>query len=139
MTIIGRSKIERRTRQCSLTGIYRVYERLKQYAARMEVISIRDLEKKDAMSALQKYRKRFRDENIDETLAEKIYNKVGGRLAFLNRVAKSKDMLQMCDEIIKQEKTWLLNQCGLLGSSMDDDGTTDLSGPWNCLLLTLTQ
>lgn len=100
---------------------YWVYERLKQYAARMEVISIRDLEKKDAVSALQKYRQRYRNEKIDETLAEKIYDKVGGRLAFLNRVAKSKDMLKMCDEIIKQEKTWLLNQCGLLGSSMDDD------------------
>ncbi|KAF8418808.1 hypothetical protein EV426DRAFT_617335 [Tirmania nivea] len=100
---------------------YWVYERLKQYASRMEVISIRDLEKKDAVSALQKYRKRYRNENIEETLAGTIYDKVGGRLAFLNRVAKSKDMLQMCSEIIKQEKTWLLNQCGLLGSSMDDD------------------
>ena len=109
-------------------GVYRVYERLKQYAARMEVISIRDLEKKDAVSALLKYRQRYRDEKIDEMTAGKIYDKVGGRLAFLNRVAKSKNMMKMCDEIIKQEKTWLLNQCGLLGSSMDDDGTIDLSG-----------
>lgn len=119
-------------------GLYRVYERLKQYAARMEVLSIRDLDKKDAMSALHKRRKRYQNEDIDDALAEKIYDKVGGRLAFLNRVAKSKDMLQMCDEIIKQEKTWLLNQCGLLGSSMDDDGTADLSRfPEIIFLLTL--
>lgn len=103
----------------------RVYERLKQYASRMEVISIRDLEKKDAKSALKKYRKRYRNEIIEDSVAETIYEKVGGRLAFLNRVAKSRNMLHMCDEIVRQEKTWLLNQCGLLGSTMDDDGTVN--------------
>ena len=101
-----------------------MYERLKQYAARMEVISIRDLDKKHAMKALQKYRKRYRKEIVDDSLAERIYDKVGGRLAFLNRVAKSSNMIDMCDKIIQQEKTWLLNQCGLLGGSMDDDGNS---------------
>jgi len=126
VTIIGRPTIERAC-QWRLTGIYRVYERLKQYAARMEVISIKDLEMKDAVSALQKYRHRYGHKEIDETEAKEVYDKVGGRLAFLDRVAKSPDMLGMCDEIIKQEKTWLLNQCGLLGSTMDDDGAIDLS------------
>lgn len=76
------------------------------------------------MSALQKYRKRYHSEALPDSLAEQIYDKVGGRLAFLSRVAKSKNMLAMCDEIIENEKTWLLNQCGLLGTDMDDDGTT---------------
>ena len=102
---------------------YRVYERLKQYASRLEVISIKDLEKKEAVSAIQKYRERYHCETLPDSRAEEIYDKVGGRLAFLSRVAKSKDMLAMCDEIIENEKTWLLNQCGLLGMDMDDDGT----------------
>lgn len=89
----------------------------------MEVIPIKDLEKKDAVSALQKYRLRYGYKRIDKTRAVEIYNEVGGRLAFLNRVAKSKDMSKTCNDIIQEEKTWLLNQCGLLGSSMDDDGT----------------
>ena len=75
------------------------------------------------MSAIQKYRERYHCQTLSDSLAEHIYDKVGGRLAFLSRVAKSKDMLAMCDEIIENEKTWLLNQCGLLGTDMDDDGT----------------
>ena len=106
----------------ALLTLHRVYERLKQYASRMEIISIKDLPKKEAMVALQRYRKRCKNEEIKPDIAEKIYDLVGGRLSFLNRVAKAEKMLDMCYEIIEMEKTWLLNQCGLLGSSMDDDG-----------------
>lgn len=93
----------------------------------MEVISIRDLEKNDAKLALKKYRERYNKRcnnngTVKDSELEEIYDSVGGRLAFLKRVANSPDMLKMCKEIIEQEKTWLLNQCGLLGSTMDDDG-----------------
>ncbi|KAF8477332.1 hypothetical protein BDZ91DRAFT_709077 [Kalaharituber pfeilii] len=100
---------------------YWVYERLKQYGSRMEVISIKDLPRAQAVIALQKYRKRYKKPEMPAPILEQVYERVGGRLAFLNRVAKSDDPLKMCDEIIRFEKTWLLNQCGLLGSSMDDD------------------
>jgi len=53
-------------------------------------------------------------------LAE-VYNRVGGRLTFLSRVAKSKDMLATCDNIKDIEKRWFLNQCWILGMEMDDD------------------
>lgn len=46
---------------------------------------------------------------------------VGGRLTFLNRVAKSQDMLETCDHICLTEKTWFLNKCWILGEGMDDD------------------
>jgi len=54
-------------------------------------------------------------------MLEKVYTLVGGRLSFLNRVAKSYDMMDACAEINDAEKTWLLNQCGTLGGEMDDD------------------
>ncbi|RDL33857.1 p-loop containing nucleoside triphosphate hydrolase [Venustampulla echinocandica] len=100
---------------------YWVYERLKVLATRMEVTAIADLPKSQAMSALAKYRQKyFQEAPPSETLAE-VYSRVGGRLTFLNRVAKSKDMLRTCDDIIDTERRWFLNQCWILGAEMDDD------------------
>ncbi|RYP09997.1 hypothetical protein DL764_000926 [Monosporascus ibericus] len=100
---------------------YWVYERLKQLATRMEVLSIADLPKREAMTALQKYRSRYHREELDDSVLEEVYARVGGRLSFLNRVAKSRDMLATCDRIKEIEKTWFLNQCWILGQEMDDD------------------
>ena len=100
---------------------YWVYERLKQLATRMEVTSITDLPKGPAISALAKYRvKYFKEEPSSKILAE-VYDRVGGRLTYLNRVAKSRDMLKTCDKIMDSEKRWFLNQCWILGMEMDDD------------------
>lgn len=100
---------------------YWVYERLKQLATRMDVIPVLDLPKKQALAALQRYRGRYFHENVSNTLLEEVYDRVGGRLSFLNRVAKSHDMLETCDMIKEVEKKWFLNQCWILGMEMDDD------------------
>ena len=100
---------------------YWVYERLKVLATRMEVTSVTDLPKTQALSALAKYRaKYFKEVPTSEILSE-VYRRVGGRLTYLNRVAKSSDMLKTCDEIIDVERRWFLNQCWILGMEMDDD------------------
>ncbi|GAB7353101.1 hypothetical protein MBLNU459_g3644t1 [Dothideomycetes sp. NU459] len=98
-----------------------VGERLKQLATRMVIIPVPDLKKDKALLALQNYRKRYFDEDPQIEVLEKVYERVGGRLTFINRVAKSQDMLQTCDEICRMEKTWFLNQCWILGEEMDDD------------------
>ncbi|KAL0467875.1 hypothetical protein QR685DRAFT_447785 [Neurospora intermedia] len=100
---------------------YWVYERLKQLATRMEVLSITDLPKNLATAALRNYRHRYFGEDLSDQTLEQIYDRVGGRLNFLNRVAKSNDILATCDEIKQVEKTWFLNQCWILGEEMDDD------------------
>ncbi|KAI0891922.1 hypothetical protein F4806DRAFT_481142 [Annulohypoxylon nitens] len=104
------------------TDDYWVYERLFQRAtSRMEVMSISDLPKAQAISALQKYRLRYFGERADVSILEAVYDRVGGRLSFLNRVAKSHNMIATCDRIKESEKTWFLNQCWILGTEMDDD------------------
>ncbi|CAJ2509347.1 Uu.00g143730.m01.CDS01 [Anthostomella pinea] len=103
------------------TDDYWVYERFKQLATRMEVMSITDLPKGQAVAALERYRKRYFGGEVDHSLLEQVYDRVGGRLSFLNRVAKSHNMLATCDRIKEIEKTWFLNQCWILGSEMDDD------------------
>lgn len=100
---------------------YWIYERLKQYATRMNVIPILDLNKVQAISALAKYRKKYRDEEPDMKILEAIYDKVGGRLSYLGRIAKAKDMLRMANHICYMEKQWFLNKCWILGAEMDDD------------------
>jgi hypothetical protein len=100
---------------------YWVYERLKLLSTRMEVTSITDLPKAQAIAALQKYRQKYFKEAPKADILAEVYNRVGGRLTFLNRVARSKDMLATCDDIIDNERRWFLNQCWILGETMDDD------------------
>lgn len=100
---------------------YWVYERLKRYATRMHVIPIMDLPKTQAMQALKNYRVRYRHDDPDLSILEQVYDKVGGRISYLSRVAKSHDMIDTCNEICRLEKTWFLNQCWILGDEMDDD------------------
>jgi len=100
---------------------YWVYERLKSYATRMEVITVRDLPKPKAIAALTSYRSRyFPQEKTDKKQLSEIYDLVGGRINFLSRVAKSHDMLSMAKLIGQNEKTWFLNRCGILGETMDE-------------------
>ncbi|PGH19356.1 hypothetical protein AJ80_03996 [Polytolypa hystricis UAMH7299] len=100
---------------------YWVYERFKRYGARMEVIPVPDLPKDKAMAALHQYRSKYFKEDLPMEVLENVYDKVGGRLTFLNRIAKSPDMMAMCDSICQAEKTWFLNRCWILGEEMDDD------------------
>jgi hypothetical protein len=101
---------------------YWVYERLKRYATRMEVIPILDLPKEHAISVLAQYRQKcFPHQRSSSEILDRVYDRVGGRLTFLSSVAKTEDMLQACEKICTTEKTWFLNRCGILGESMDDD------------------
>ena len=102
---------------------YWVYERLKQLATRLEVTPILDLPKDQAISALAEYRSHYFTELPPPTpsVLEQVYDKVGGRLNFLSRVAKVPDMLAECAAICKREKIWFLNKCWILGEEMDDD------------------
>ncbi|GAO18434.1 uncharacterized protein UV8b_07207 [Ustilaginoidea virens] len=100
---------------------YWVYERFKQLSTRMEVLPVTDLPKQQAVQALQRYRLRYFGERLTEAQLDDVYDRVGGRLSFLNRVAKSHDMMAMCEKIKDIEKKWFLNQCWIMGADMDDD------------------
>ncbi|KAG8534175.1 uncharacterized protein KY384_001019 [Bacidia gigantensis] len=122
--------IQQRAEQWAASGLativlnsddYWVYERLKQYSTRMEVLPVLDLDKKQAIGALKQYRSRFYEQEPPPDILEQVYDMVGGRLTFLARVAKSVNMLQECKDIYDMEKTWFLNNNWILGSGMDDD------------------
>jgi hypothetical protein len=106
---------------------YWVYERLKQYGSRLEMIPVRDLRKPTALAALKHLRsetfksRKWPEPTETEADYERAYSLIGGRLAFLTKVAKDRDMIGKCEEICETEKTWLLNKCWILGEAMDDD------------------
>lgn len=45
---------------------------------------------------------------------------VGGRLLYLNRVSKARDMAEMAKHMLNVEKAWLLSQIGLIPDCDDD-------------------
>lgn len=96
-------------------------EKLTPHATNMHVINIRDVRKDVVTAALKKYRARYHGEDVPHSILDEVYAKVGGRLIFLNQVAKSRDMLDTCKQINRREKSWFLNNCWILGDSMDDD------------------
>jgi hypothetical protein len=116
---------------------YWVSQRLKKLATRMEITVVGDLPRQQAMDALKRYRMKYFNECLDSEVLSKVYDNIGGRLTFLNRVAKSKDMLATCDDIAEAEKTWLLNQCWILGAGMDDDAINQQKHAAGAMMLAL--
>ncbi|KAK0650588.1 hypothetical protein DIS24_g6643 [Lasiodiplodia hormozganensis] len=100
---------------------YWISERLIQQATRMQVLNIPDVPRDVAVDALKRFRFKFKDEEIPNSVLHEVYSMVGGRLRFLNQVARAENMLEMCEAINRKEKIWLLNQCWILGEEMDDD------------------
>jgi len=96
-------------------------ERLIPHATNMNVMNIKDVRKDVVVDALRRYRSRFHGQNVPQSILDQIFALVGGRLIFLNQVAKSNDMLETSRHINRREKSWFLNQCWILGDSMDDD------------------
>lgn len=106
---------------------YWVYEKLKRLGTRLELINVRDFNRKETVNVLKFIRGKFfppakyLDQQLSETTCHRIYDLIGGRPQHISQVARHKDVIQACHEIIDREKTWFLNQCGLLGEEMDDD------------------
>jgi hypothetical protein len=95
-------------------------EKLIPHATNMHVFNIKDIGRDTVTTALKQYRARM-GEDVPQSILDEVFAKVGGRLIFLNQVAKSTDMLETCRHINRKEKSWFLNQCWILGESMDDD------------------
>lgn len=106
---------------------YWVYEKLKRLGTRLELIHVRDFTRTETVSVLQFMRNKFwptskyPESRLDEATCNQIYDLIGGRAQHINQVARHRNVIEACQKIIDREKTWFLNQCGLLGEEMDDD------------------
>ncbi|CAN9400092.1 unnamed protein product [Alternaria alternata] len=84
--------------------IFWTLERLTPHATNMNVISVRDVRKNVVTTALKQYRARYHNEDVPQSVLDEVFAKVGGRLIFLNQVAKSKDMLETCKQINRERE-----------------------------------
>lgn len=100
---------------------YWVYERLKKLGTRLDVITIKDLSRKQSIDVIRRCRRQCFGENLSVKEANQIYDLVGGRPQHLTSVTAQRDVITACHKLIDRERTWFLNQCGLLGEGMDDD------------------
>ncbi|KAH9996647.1 hypothetical protein BJV74DRAFT_877369 [Russula compacta] len=96
------------------------YTVLRMNANRMQVLNIYDLTSEEAQSVCKRIRY-YTSLPIPpkETLTQAI-SILGGRLAYLNRISKARDMVGMARHMLAVEKGWLLSRIGLIQDCDDD-------------------
>ncbi|SJK97828.1 uncharacterized protein ARMOST_01083 [Armillaria ostoyae] len=92
---------------------------MRKTATRMHVLSIYDLGMKEALHACTRMRIDL-GQKVKGQVVQDAVSIVGGRLSYLNKISKSKDMLDMAKQLLSIEKAWLLSQIGLI-TDCDDD------------------
>jgi hypothetical protein len=87
----------------------------------MQVLSVADLDANASAYALRQMRANLalKDKDTPEALSEAL-SIVGGRLSFLNRMSKAKDIVKTAKQLLTEEKLWLLSQIGLIKDCDDD-------------------
>jgi hypothetical protein len=103
---------------------YWTTERLTWQATRLRVTPVRDIPRATAMQALRLFRRRAYGEDVADATLARVYDRIGGRLSFLARVARARDMVAACDAICAREKRWLLSQYWILGGDLDPGAET---------------
>lgn len=118
---------------------YWTLERLMWQATRLRVTTVHDVPRDTALKAVKAFRSSNFNEDVPDSILEQVYDKVGGRLSFLSRVAKSEDMIKASNAICEREKRWLLSHYWILGEDLDPGGETqqDLSSAAMLLAKTL--
>jgi len=93
---------------------------MRKSASRMHVLSIYDLDTKEALHASTRMRHDANRKSLSQTDVKEAVSIVGGRLSYLNKVSKSRDMVDMAKHMLSVEKAWLLSQIGLIPDCDDD-------------------
>jgi len=80
----------------------------------MHVLSVYDLSNEEAVQAsIDMRRHSIRKKESIETVREAV-SIIGGRLSYLSRVSKARDMLGAANHLKSVEKGWLLSRIGLI-------------------------
>ena len=84
------------------------------------MFSVYDLDNREAIQASINIRRNSgREKESIETVREAV-SIVGGRLSYLSRVSKARNMLEMADHLKTVERGWLLSRIGLIRDCDDD-------------------
>lgn len=78
----------------------------------MQVVSVTDLRYPESMHAMMRLRRDVGKSVPSKDTVTELLDIVGGRLSYLNRVAKARDMDAMAKHMLTVEKGWILSQIG---------------------------
>ncbi|PFH52126.1 hypothetical protein AMATHDRAFT_140883 [Amanita thiersii Skay4041] len=96
---------------------------MRKSASRMTILSISDLNDKEALQAASRFRNTSKQKKATKEDLREAVSLVGGRLSYLNRVrfvSRSGDMVGTANHLLSVEKGWLLSQIGLIPDCDDD-------------------
>lgn len=85
-----------------------------------QVLTVYDLTPEEALGACRRMRYHVSlPVPVEDTLSQAI-SLLGGRLSYLNRVARARDMVELARHMLAVEKGWLLGRIGLIQDCDDD-------------------
>jgi len=85
-----------------------------------QVLNIYDLTSEEARGACKRMRYNTSLPMLLEDTISQAISILGGRLAYLNRVSRAGDMVEMARHMLAVEKGWLLSRIGLIDDCDDD-------------------
>ena len=102
----------------------------------LQVLTVYDLDSEEARVVCKRLRHYVSlPTPLRDTLTHAI-SIVGGRLAYLSRVSRARDMVEMARHLLTVEKGWLLSQIGLIQDCdddvMDEVGPVDIDAVHRC-------
>ncbi|KAE8308282.1 hypothetical protein BDV41DRAFT_581566 [Aspergillus transmontanensis] len=89
-------------------------------------MNVRDITVDLVVQSLKEYWLHAFWEEIPVETLERIYSMVGGRLSFVDEVARSRDILKTCELICERERRWFLKKCWILGRNMHEGAKEQL-------------
>ena len=84
------------------------------------MLSVYDLDNKEAIQASINVRRNSSHGKETLRTVREAVSIVGGRLSYLSRVSKARDMLEMANHLKTVERGWLLSRIGLIRDCDDD-------------------
>jgi hypothetical protein len=85
-----------------------------------QVLTVYDLTPEEALGACRRMRHYVSLPVLVEDSLTQAISLLGGRLAYLNRVSRARDMVEMAHHMLTVEKGWLLGRIGLIQDCDDD-------------------
>jgi len=83
---------------------------------REAIAALRDMRSKGSVQLSDEQRKR----EMEQDIYHQVVKLTGGRLSFLGKAAQSSDMLAAAQQMLDNEKSWMLNHIGLIPDHDDD-------------------
>lgn len=93
---------------------------MRKSASRMHVLSVYDLNFRESLQATLRMRMNAKRSMEEMSVFKQVVNLVGGRLSYLGKISRAKDMVEHATHMLAVEKAWLLSQIGLIEDCDDD-------------------